>query len=192
MSNLVQTQGIPFAYTSKVMAASSTLLCIHCNPRQLKLLKEQGYGLLTATNGSDGLRLLKSHRVDAIVVEYYLGLLNGAVVADEIKLVKPQLPIVMVADPRDLPEEALKSVDALVAKFDGPHSVWAAVHFLLNIETARLRDRIVTAAPVPRFGGTALRKRKKRSRISDSADQNAENPFSAELWSTIRNGTVQF
>ena len=123
------------------MAAVGTLLCIHRNPRQLKLLKEQGYGLLTAANGSDGLRLLKSHPVDAIVVEYYLGLLNGVVVADEIKLVKPHLPIVMVADPLDLPKGALKSVDALVAKSDGPHAGWAAVHFLLNIRaTGRATD----------------------------------------------------
>jgi DNA-binding response OmpR family regulator len=145
-------------------------------------LKEQGYGLLTAANGSDGLRLLKSHPVDAIVVEYYLGLLNGVVVADEIKLVKPHLPIVMVADPLDLPKGALKSVDALVAKSDGPHAVWAAVHFLLNIVGDRPRDRTVPA------GGTATRKRKKQSRISGPDDEK----FSAELWSSGRNGTVQF
>jgi DNA-binding response OmpR family regulator len=170
------------------MAAAGTLLCIHRNPRQLQLLKEQGYGLLTAANGSDGLRLLKSHPVDAIVVEYYLGLLNGVVVADEIKLVKPHLPIVMVADPLDLPKGALKSVDALVAKSDGPHAVWAAVHFLLNIAGDRPRDRTVPAGPVPRSGGTATRKRKKRSRISGPDDEK----FSAELWSSSRNGTVQF
>lgn len=174
------------------MAVVGTLLCIHRDPRQLKLLKEQGYGLLTATNGSDGLRLLKSHPVDAIVVEFYLGLLNGAVVADEIKLVKPHLPIVMVADPLDLPKGALNSVDALVAKSDGPHSVWAAVHFLLNIEGDRPRDRTVTGALVPRYGGTAMRKRKRQSRISGPDDEKAEHPFSAELWSSIRNGTVQF
>src|SRR5439155_15163436 len=78
------------------MAAISTLLCIHRDPAQLNLLKEKGYGLITAATGSDGLRLLMSQSVDAIILEYDLGLLNGAVVADEIKQVRPQLPIVML------------------------------------------------------------------------------------------------
>lgn len=88
--------------------------------------------MVTATNGSDGLRLLMSRQVDAVVLEYYLGLLDGAVVANEIRHVRPQIPIVMVADPQQLPQGALKSVDTLVDKSDGPHFLWAAVHFLLT------------------------------------------------------------
>jgi hypothetical protein len=136
-----------------------------------------------------------SQPVDAIVVEYYLGLLNGGVVADEIKLVKPHLPIVMVADPMELPEGALKSVDALVAKADGAHSVWAAVHFLLNIEpnqrrAAKVRVRTTGA---PQFGETAIRKRARRSRATAALGRGHEKiPFSAELWNGIRNGAVQF
>ena len=114
------------------MAATSTVLCIHRDPDQLNLLREKGYGMVTATNGSDGLRLLMSRPVDAVVLEYYLGLLDGAVVADEIRHVRPQIPIVMVADPQELPQGALKSVDTLVDKSDGPHFLWAAVHFLLT------------------------------------------------------------
>ena len=68
------------------------------------MLREQGYGLITATNGSEGLRLLMSQPVDAAVLEYHLGLLDGVVVANEIKQVRPQLPIVMVADDLELPE----------------------------------------------------------------------------------------
>jgi CheY-like chemotaxis protein len=48
-------------------------------------LRENGYELVTATNGSDGLRLLLSPPVDAIVLEYHLGLLDGAILAAEIK-----------------------------------------------------------------------------------------------------------
>ncbi len=114
------------------MAAISTVLCIHRDPDKLSLLREKGYGMVTATNGSDGLRLLMSRPVDAVVLEYYLGLLDGTVVADEIRHVRPQIPIVMVADPQELPQGALKSVDALVDKSDGPHFLWAAVHFLLS------------------------------------------------------------
>ena len=71
------------------MATNSTLLCIHRDPAQLSLLRENGYELVTATNGHDGLRLFASQPVDAIVLEYHLGLLDGAVIAAEIKRVRP-------------------------------------------------------------------------------------------------------
>jgi DNA-binding response OmpR family regulator len=59
------------------MAANATLLCIHREPAQLGLLKENGYELVTATSGADGLRLFMSRPVDAVVLEYHLGLLGN-------------------------------------------------------------------------------------------------------------------
>jgi DNA-binding response OmpR family regulator len=123
------------------MATNSTLLCIHRDPAQLTLLRENGYELVTATNGSEGMRLLMSRPVDAIVLECYLGLLDGVVVAAEIKKAKPQLPIVMLADDLELPEGALKSVDALVTKADGPHFLWATVHFCTEREAEATQRR---------------------------------------------------
>jgi DNA-binding response OmpR family regulator len=127
------------------MAANSTLLCIHRDPAQLALLRENGYELITATSGSEGLQLLKSRPIDAIVLEYHLGLMDGAVVAADIKKVKPQLPIVMLADHLDLPDGALKSVDALVIKSDGAHFLWATVHFVLNVKPTQRRDGTLKA-----------------------------------------------
>jgi len=114
--------------------ATNTLLCIHRDPAQLTLLQENGYELVTASNARDGLRLLRTRTVDAIVLEYHLGLLDGAVVAAEIRKVKPHLPIVMLTDHLELPEGALKSVDALVTKSDGAHFLWATLHFILNVK----------------------------------------------------------
>src|SRR5579863_6501895 len=113
--------------------ATNTVLCIHRDPNQLSLLQEKGYGIIPARNGSEGLRLLMSKSVDAVVLEYHLGLLNGAIVADEIKQIRPQLPIVMVADSLDLPRGALKSVDALVTKSNGPHFLLATLHSMLQL-----------------------------------------------------------
>ena len=98
------------------METQSTLLCIHRDPGQLLHLEENGYRLVTATNGGEGLRLFMSRPVDAVVIEYHLGLLDGAVVASEIKQVRPQVPIVMVCDTLELPEDALRSVDAVVVR----------------------------------------------------------------------------
>ena len=139
--------GSPRIYLTS-MATNSTLLCIHRDPAQLTLLQENGYELVTATNGSEGLRLLMSRPVDAIVLEYHLGLLDGAVVAAEIKKVKPQIPIVMLAEHLELPDGALKSVDALVTKSDGAHFLWATVHFVLNVKPS-LRDKAALRARTP-------------------------------------------
>ena len=125
------------------MATNSTLLCIHRNPAQLGLLKEHGYQLVTAANGYEGLRLFMSRPVDAIVLEYHLGLLDGVTIANEIRQVRPEVPIVMLADHVDVPGGALKSVDALVAKSDGPHLLLAIVHFVLSVKLARRHNRKV-------------------------------------------------
>ena len=126
-----------------VMAANGTLLCIHREPAQLRLLEEHGYKLVTAANGHEGLRLFMSRHVDAIVLEYHLGLLDGATIASEIKQVRPTIPIVMLTEHMDLPDAALESVDALVAKDDGPHFLLATVHFVLNIKPAQPNERKV-------------------------------------------------
>jgi DNA-binding response OmpR family regulator len=120
------------------MATNSTLLCIHRDPAQLSLLQEYGYEVVTATNGHEGLRLFMSRPVDAIVLEYHLGLLDGGVIADEIKQVRPEVPIVMMSDHLELPDGALNSVDALVTRSDGPDFLLATVHCMLN---AKLTQR---------------------------------------------------
>jgi CheY-like chemotaxis protein len=116
------------------MAANNTLLCIHRDPAQLSLLRERGYKLVTATNRREGLWLCKSNPVDAIVLEYHVGLPDGGVIAAEIKQAQPNVPIVMLADDVELSNDALKSVDALVARSDGPDFLLATLHFVLNVK----------------------------------------------------------
>jgi len=137
------------------MATNNTLLCIHRDPAELSSLKEQGYELVTATNGRDGLRLVRSRPVDAIVLDYHVGLLGDAAIAEKIKQVRPELPIVMLTDHLDLPDGALKSVDALVTKSDGAHFLMATVHFMLNVKPAQGREgrlRTQAAAHLRRSG----------------------------------------
>lgn len=186
--------GTPRIYLTS-MASNSTLLCIHRDPAQLTLLQENGYELVTATNGSDGLRLLMSRPVDAIVLEYHLGLLDGAVVAAEIKKVRPQIPIVMLVEHLELPDGALQSVDALVTKSDGAHFLWATIHFVLNVKAAK------RLAGDPRARPPTHLRRPRRSR--DWADRGPANParmatshqdapFSPSVWRSIKDGSIEF
>jgi hypothetical protein len=97
---------------------------------------------------------LIAHAVDAVVVEYHLGLLDGAVVASEIRQVRPEVPIVMVCDNLDLPDDAFKSVDAIVIRSDGEHFLMATLHFVLSIEGEQQRGarRRSTRKPFNRLG----------------------------------------
>jgi DNA-binding response OmpR family regulator len=130
------------------MADNRTLLCIHRDPAQVGVLQKDGYELVTATDAAQGLRLVMTRSVDAIVLEYHLGLLDGATVATEIKKLKPQLPIVMIADHLELQDGALKSVDALVTKADGAHFLSATVNFVLNVKP-HAREKAPLNAQLP-------------------------------------------
>jgi len=177
------------------MAANSTLLCIHRDPAQLSLLQENGYELVTATTGSEGLRLLMTRPVDAIVLEYRLGLLDGAVIAAEIKKVKPQIPIVMLADDLELPEGTLKSVDALVTRSDGPHFLWATVHFVINVKPTQRGKGTLRAQEAAHLRRTGESRKVGNEQQSDAAHStiSASNiPFSSGVWGKIRTGRVEF
>jgi CheY-like chemotaxis protein len=177
------------------METRSTLLCIHRDPGQLLHLEQNGYRLVTATCGVEGLRLLMSQAVDAVVIEYHLGLLDGAVVASEIKQVRPQIPIVMVCDNLELPDDALKSVDAIVVRSDGQHFLVATIHFVLSMEWEQ-QHMSGTRSPATRkhFNrmGLGRPRRTATSRARRSLTNEREAPFSSRLWTSILHGTIQF
>ena len=167
------------------MALNTTVLCIHRDPSQLGLLQERGYELLTATTGRDGLRLFASKPVDAIVLDYHLGLLDGIVVANEIKRVRPTIPIVMLADHADFPDGDLRSIDALVTRADGTHFLWATVRFVLSMKPAQAGEE---KSPTQMAGhpGRSHPLQVEKLPVLDDA------PFSADEWISIRTGTVRF
>jgi DNA-binding response OmpR family regulator len=170
------------------MATHRTLLCIHCDPAPMRLLRENGYKVLTATNGHEGLQLFMTRQVDAIVLEYHLGLLDGGIVAAEIKKTRPQIPILMVVDQLDVPEDALRSVDMVVAKLDGDHFLLSAVRSAL--ETKPL-------APDKTRKNGRRRAASRGSTPSRTADlkptaRHSSVPFSSQEWQNILNRTVKF
>jgi len=178
------------------MATTTTLLCIHRDPAELTHLQEKGCKLVTAANGSEGLRLLMTRPVDAIVLEYHLGLLDGAVVAAEIKKVKPQLPIVMLADHLELPFDALKSVDALVTKADGAHFLWATVQFVLNVKKPASREQALLRAQAPvrhrRPDGSVGASGRSRVNPNHRPTDHGDAPFSPGVLRSILDGSIKF
>ena len=171
------------------MRTGSTLLCIHRDPAQLGLLERNGFNLVIATNGHDGLRLFRSQQVDAVVLDDGVGLLSGSVVALEIRKFKPQIPIVLLADQATSPHVAMKSVDALVAKSDGPRSLLATVHFLLNAKPAQPKEPMINLGLPDRAAERAHLRQKNAAELT-VAEKDA--PFSLTVWRSIWNGTFRF
>jgi CheY-like chemotaxis protein len=79
-------------------------------------LESFGYTVLTAPSGGKGLELASAFSVDVVIVDYLMPTMNGQEVAIEMRRIRPQAPIIMLSGTRDIPEQALKSVDACIAK----------------------------------------------------------------------------
>jgi CheY-like chemotaxis protein len=99
---------------------SPVLLCIDDDEDVLEceksFLESFGYTVLTAASGGKGLQLASMYPVDVVIVDYFMPEMNGQEVALEMRRLNPQAPIIMLSATVDVPEQALKLVDAFIAK----------------------------------------------------------------------------
>jgi two-component system, OmpR family, response regulator CpxR len=99
---------------------SKIVLCIDDNEDMLEcekaFLESFGYKVLTAPSGGRALELASVHSVDVVIVDYVMPEMNGHEVALKLRRLRPQTPIIMLSGAVDVPEQALKSVDAFIAK----------------------------------------------------------------------------
>ena len=114
----------------------ATILCIddHWNgligPKIL--LENNGYKVLEATGGDEGMKLFLSHPVDAVVLDYRMPGINGDVVAAKMKRVKSHVPIMLLSDYGPLPQSKLEAVDTFLSKSQPPTILLSTLQDLLN------------------------------------------------------------
>ena len=98
----------------------SRILCIddHWNGllSRKMLLEKNGYEVLEASGGDEGLKLFRSQPVDAVVLDYQMPGMNGDVVAAKMKRIKSHVPIMLLSAYEPLPKSKLKSVDSFLSK----------------------------------------------------------------------------
>jgi response regulator RpfG family c-di-GMP phosphodiesterase len=116
----------------------ATILCIddHWNGliARKMLLENNGYKVLEATAGDEGLKLFLSHRVDAVVLDYQMPGMNGDVVAAKMKRVKSHVPIMLLSAYGPLPKRKLKAVDTFLSKSQPPKILLSTLKGLLDNE----------------------------------------------------------
>ena len=99
---------------------NAVLLCIDDSEDVLEceksFLESFGCTVLTAPNGGQGLELASKYSADVVILDYFMPEMDGQEVAIEMKRLRPQTPIIMLSGTVDVPEQALKWVDAFIAK----------------------------------------------------------------------------
>jgi CheY-like chemotaxis protein len=114
----------------------TTILCVddHWNGlvSRKMLLESNGYNVLEATGGEEGLRLFLSHPVDAVVLDYQMPGVNGDVVAAKMKRAKSHIPIMLLSSFGPLPKSKLDAVDIFLSKSEPPKVLLSKLQHLLN------------------------------------------------------------
>jgi CheY-like chemotaxis protein len=118
------------------MARQKKILCIDDHWSGLigrkMLLEQNGYEVLEATGGSEGLKLFLSQDVDAVVLDYQMPDMNGAVVATKMKRARSTVPIILLSAYGPLPKRKLQSIDKFVSKSESPAAFLSTVDDLLT------------------------------------------------------------
>lgn len=100
------------------------ILCVDDEPTGLRirkiLLQREGYEVLTALDGPEGIELFNANPVRAVVLDYSMPGMNGGQVAAEMKRLKPSVKILLLSAYVDLPADALKFVDKRSVKGVSP------------------------------------------------------------------------
>ncbi len=108
------------------------------------LLESRGYRVFVAETGADALVLFSSEDLDLVILDYLMRGMNGDIVAQRMKELRPELPIIMLSAYVDLPSETLALVDKSVTKGEPPTVLLEAIAELLG-DRRDLHSRAISA-----------------------------------------------
>lgn len=95
-------------------------MCVDDEPIPLQLrcelLKKAGYNVVAAGSGREAVRLFSADEFDLAVLDYWMADMDGLEVAEELKRIKPKVPIVMVSGYHPILDEAVGKVDRWLVK----------------------------------------------------------------------------
>ena len=115
------------------------MLCVEENDDLLCVLQTvlmtNGYAVLATNDGFKALKQMSGRRLDAVV----LCSMADSVVAQEMKRVRPQTPVIMLSGSLDVPSSTLTYVDAIVAEGGGPRPLLTTLQGLLQTESQEVR-----------------------------------------------------
>jgi two-component system, OmpR family, alkaline phosphatase synthesis response regulator PhoP len=79
-------------------------------------LEDEGYDLLVANNGEEGLFLAQKEEIDLLILDLMLPKMSGVVLLEKLRETKPDLPVLILTNLTD-EEEAKKTLSLGVKEF---------------------------------------------------------------------------
>jgi CheY-like chemotaxis protein len=111
------------------------ILCVDDeeNPLVLRklVLQRAGYEVLTAKSGKEALRLTASQSVDLVVSDHLMPGMTGAELAQQLKAINPDLPILLISGVNEIPPGS-NIADVFLSKVEGPDVLCKQVAAVLN------------------------------------------------------------
>lgn len=113
----------------------ATILCVAAEEVTLAvrglLLRAEGYSVISTSAFEDAMRLAATRSPDLIVCDQILGKESGAALAECLKELLPETPILLITGVMESSPQTL-SVDAIMTKIDGPEVFLENVAALLD------------------------------------------------------------
>jgi CheY-like chemotaxis protein len=120
-------------------AQAPLILCIDDADIALRvrklLLGSEGYNVLTAGSGEDGLELFKQNPVQLVISDHFLTGRSGVEIAREMKQLKPEVPILIMSAAMEKPD-GLEFADGFLEKGEATTILLATIARLLGSHTS--------------------------------------------------------
>jgi CheY-like chemotaxis protein len=94
------------------------------------LLGTEGYNVLTASSGEDGLEIFRQNPIELVIADHFLSGRSGTEIAREMKALKPQVPILIISAAMEKPE-GLEFADGFLEKGEAPEILLDTIVHLL-------------------------------------------------------------
>ena len=86
-------------------------------------LRQLGYGVVTASNGTDALVTFEAEDFDLAILDYYMPGMCGDLVAMQMKSKKPNIPVIIFSGTFTLSEMVVAFVDGFISTSDEPDTL---------------------------------------------------------------------
>lgn len=124
----------PTSVTNMVLGNPS-ILCVDDSQEILLIcrtvLEADGYQVFTASNAACALELMRERPIDAVVIDNVMPGMSGVMLAQEIKRVSSETPIILFSS-LERPDEAIPYIDSYLSKGQGPLALRKLVRVLLH------------------------------------------------------------
>ena len=138
------------------MSGRPTILCVDDQPTNLQIrammLEQFGCRALTALDHRSALQIIAEDAVDLAIIDYHLSNgETGEVVARDVRVMRPRLPIIMLTGDSRLPQSACEAVDEVLIKGAGnPRTLFELIEKLLPTAVLNPRHVMLFGAPPDR------------------------------------------